>query len=189
MFAGKTTALIARIRAFQNTGGTALVIKPSWDTRYHALPANSSTPPAELVSHEHDRLPAFAASSADEVSALLAQHSQSTPRERMLLVIDEAHFFGAPLAPIIESLLAREIDIIIAGVEVDHFGEPFEPFPTLLAHADQVIKLASRCSVCNQPARHSQRLTPSNARIEVGGSELYEPRCRACFNPQHAARP
>ena len=85
--------------------------------------------------------------------------------------------------PVVLPLLEARRQLIVCGVELDHRGEPFEPFPTLLAKADEVIKLASRCERCGEPARHSQRMNESGDRIVVGGADLYEARCRDCFVP------
>ena len=41
--------------------------------------------------------------------------------------------------------------VIVAGVELDHRGLPFEPFPTLLCQADEVVKLTVPCAVCGRP--------------------------------------
>jgi thymidine kinase len=105
------------------------------------------------------------------------------------VVIDEAHFFGAALTPVCIELIRRGVRVIVAGVERDHLGRPFEPFPSLLCEADEVVKLSGRCAVCGGPSVHSQRLIASDAHIVVGGAESYQPRCRACFNPAEAITP
>lgn len=186
MFAGKTSELIRRTDAYAREHATTpIVIRPSWDHRYQSQQQ-------EIVTHDNTRRPAFAASDAAAVRDLLVSKNllkttnsnlSAPTHATALAAIDEAHFFGKDLIAPVLDLIAAGSHAIVAGVEIDHMGNPFEPFPTLLAHADEVIKLASRCHVCNQPARHSQRMTSSSARIEVGGSELYQPRCRSCFRP------
>ena len=186
MFAGKTTQLIARIRDWESQSGRVVVVKPSWDHRYR----DTNTSPSELISHDNARHPAYEASDAAQVRTLLNQQDVfSDSNKQLLIVLDEAHFFGHALIEVVLDLIKQGVHVIIAGVDLDHRGDPFEPFPSLLAHADQVIKLASRCQVCNASARHSQRMTAGDSRIEVGGSDKYEARCRNCFKPKHAARP
>ncbi len=166
MFAGKSTRLLQELA--QHAGPT-LLIKPARDTRY-ATDA--------VVTHDGVTQSAHAITSPDELRSLADQHP------RALIGIDEAHFFGAPLIPAVRALLECKHRVVIAGVERDHLGLPFEPFPTLLCEADTVIKLSARCTACNGahgPAIHSQRMTPSNARILIGGADLYQPRCRTCF--------
>ena len=54
----------------------------------------------------------------------------------------------------------------------------------LLAVAEEITKCLAVCARCGEPANRSQRLAAgSTERIEVGAAELYEARCRACFEP------
>jgi len=166
MFAGKSTRLLHELA--QHAGPT-LLIKPARDTRYST---------DAVVTHDGVQQSAHAISFPIELHSLADQHPCA------LIGIDEAHFFGAPLIPAVRALLERKRIIFIAGVERDHGGLPFEPFPTLLCEADDIIKLTARCTACNGahgPAIHSQRMTPSNALILIGGADLYQPRCRHCF--------
>ena len=73
--------------------------------------------------------------------------------------------------------------VIVAGVDKDHRGDAFEPFPHLLIEADSVTKLHARCHQCGAPAIHSQRMIADDSPIVVGGADLYEARCRKCFVP------
>jgi thymidine kinase len=169
MFAGKTTALIARLSAARAAGLEAVALKPALDTRYaHAA----------ITTHTGERLPALAAACADEVMNLLGDAGVGG-----VVGIDEAHFFGAALVAPVRALLLRGVRVIVAGVERDHRGEPFEPFPALLVEADEVVKLHAVCARCGGPAVHSQRMFASNARVAVGGPGDYEARCQRCFEP------
>ncbi len=120
-------------------------------------------------------MPAVAVASADWIA--------NATGEAMVVGIDEGHFFGADLLPVCLSLVTAGRRLIVAGVERDHRGLPFEPFPGLLCEADEVLKLSGPCAVCGRPAIHSQRMTDQPGRVVVGGAELYQPRCRACFKP------
>ncbi len=166
MFSGKTTALIQRLRSAQQAGHSTIAIKPACDTRYHA---------GALASHAGAALDAVNVTDASQVVAASASAE--------VVGIDEAHFFGAGLITACDALLARGAQVIVAGLERDHRGQPFEPFPRLLVDADDVIKLSGPCALCGRPAVHSQRLVDSSDRIVVGGAEAYQARCRACFVP------
>lgn len=165
MFAGKSTALLNRLRAAHVP---FILFKPALDTRYAE---------AQVVTHAGDRLDAVAVGDPASIPGLA--------RAFPVVGIDEAHFFGAALIPPVFELLGAGARVIVAGVERDHLGGPFEPFPRLLCEADAVDKLAARCARCDRPAVHSQRMVPGDARIIVGGAEAYEPRCRACFAAAH----
>ena len=73
--------------------------------------------------------------------------------------------------------------MIVAGLDQDYLGRPFEPMPQLLAIAEYITKTLAICVVCGDPANHTQRLVASSDRVLVGASGLYEARCRHCFDP------
>jgi thymidine kinase len=166
MFAGKTTELVRRLLAAQAAGQTVIAIKPARDTRYRIL---------EIATHTGRTFPAAPVVDASEILAAAGT--------AQVVAIDEIHFFGPALTPIVQILIARSTRIILAGVERDHRGHPFEPFPTLLCEADEVVKLSGACAVCGGPSVHSQRMIASDAAIVVGGADMYQPRCRECFQP------
>lgn len=171
MFAGKSTELIRRVRSSSASERTLHAFKPDRDTR---------SGHASLRTHAGDVIPAISVPHADQIITTLQAQS---PHGQMLIAVDEIHFFGAALIAPVRLLVARGARVILAGVERDHRGLPFEPFPTLLCEADEVVKLTARCAVCGGEAIHSQRKTDSDAHIMVGGAEAYEARCRDCFRP------
>ncbi|MCK6475430.1 MAG: thymidine kinase [Phycisphaerales bacterium] len=164
MFSGKSSELIRRLRSAAEAGVAVRAIKPRLDTRYAD---------GEIVTHAGERLTAVSVATALEIE-LAAGDAE-------LIGIDEAHFFGAGLTAVCVRLIGQGRSAVVAGLERDHRGEAFEPFPHLLCEADEVIKLTCPCSVCGGPSVHSQRMVASEARIVVGGAEAYEPRCRRCF--------
>src|SRR5260221_677313 len=74
--------------------------------------------------------------------------------------------------------------VIVAGLDQDYLGKPFEPIPQLLAIAEYITKTLAICMVCGAPANHTQRLVASHERVVVGGQGTYEARCRHCFDPR-----
>jgi len=76
--------------------------------------------------------------------------------------------------------------VIVAGLDQDYLGRPFEPMPQLLAIAEYITKTLAICVVCGDPANHTQRLVASSDRVLVGATGLYEARCRHCFDPHLA---
>lgn len=162
MFSGKTAELIRRL----SHAPGAVAIKPAQDTRYHD---------DALATHDGRRLAAVAVANAGEIAR--------AARDAPTVGIDEAHFFGAGLVAVCDGLVLLGRRVIVAGVELDHRGLPFEPFPTLLCQADEVVKLTAPCAVCGRPAVQSQRMIDDPGRVVVGGAGMYEARCRACFRP------
>ena len=96
--------------------------------------------------------------------------------------IDEAQFFDAEL-PRSAALADQGKRVIVAGLDQDYLGKPFEPMPQLLAIAEYITKTLAICMVCGAPANHTQRLVPSRTRARRRAG-AYEARCRHCFDPR-----
>lgn len=169
MFAGKTTELIRRLT--QAGPGRAVCLRPLTDTRSSA---------AATTTHDGASFAAVAVAGAAGIVEAAG--------DAEVVGIDEAHFFGRELVGPVLALVRAGRRVIVAGVERDHRGGPFEPFPGLLIEADEVVKLTACCALCGGPAVHSQRMGHSDARIVVGGADAYQPRCRRCFTGGDALR-
>ena len=172
MFSGKTEELIRRLRRATIARQRVALFKPALDTRYDA---------EAVVSHDATAMPSTVVT-APEQMLLLAGDAD-------VVGIDEAQFFGAELVAVAERLARQGRRVVVAGLDQDFLGQPFEPVPQLMAVAEHVTKLHAVCVRCGAPANHSQRLVGDGARVLVGEKEAYEPRCRTCFDPAGAAAP
>ena len=171
MFSGKSEELIRRIRRAQIARQKVQVFKPVIDDRFSH---------DHIVSHSELRIPSESAKSASD---LLAQVRSDTE----VVGIDEGQFFDLNLPAACNTLADRGKRVIVAGLDQDYLGRPFEPMPQLLAIAEYITKTLAICMVCGDPANHTQRLVASSDRVLVGASGLYEARCRHCFDPTLAA--
>ncbi len=166
MYSGKTEELIRRLRRAQIARQKVAIFKPKIDTRY----SND-----HIVSHSEQQLPSVSVSTVDEI--------RECAKEADVIGIDEAQFFGMDLVPFCQELADSGKRVIVAGLDLDYRGEPFEPIPQLLAVAEYITKTLAICMVCGNPASRTQRLTDDNARVVVGGQDIYEARCRRHFEP------
>jgi thymidine kinase len=180
MFSGKSEELIRRLRRARIARQNVQVFKPALDDRYSA---------EDVVSHSEQRLPSERITRAAEIWARLQPTTQ-------VVGIDEAQFLDADLVEVCERLADAGVRVIVAGLDQDYRGRPFEPMPQLLAIAEYITKTRAICVQCGEPALRSQRLGQSTERVVVGAADAYEPRCRACFEdpdrpapPLFAARP
>lgn len=166
MFSGKTEELIRRLRRAEIARQDVATFKPRIDKRYSD---------DHIVSHSDDRLKSIVVDSASEILSLA--------KDAHVVGIDEAQFFKMDLVEVCESLASAGKRVIIAGLDQDYRGKPFEPIPQLLAVAEYITKTLAICMVCGNPADRTQRKTPSEERIVVGAKDIYEARCRKCFVP------
>lgn len=166
MFSGKTEELIRRIRRAQIARQKVAIFKPKIDTRY----SND-----HIVSHSEAKLLSTVVERADDILAMA--------NDAQVVGIDEGQFFDARIVDVAEELANRGKRVIIAGLDQDYRGKPFEPMPQLLAIAEYITKTLAICVVCGNPADRTQRTTPAQERVLVGAKESYEARCRNCFEP------
>lgn len=167
MFSGKTEELIRRIRRAEIARQRVQVFKPLIDDRFG---------PDQIVSHSEMRI---ASTNVRGSEAILEQVVGDTE----VVGIDEGQFFDPRLPAVCDTLADRGTRVIVAGLDQDYLGRPFEPMPQLLAIAEYITKTRAICMVCGDPANHTQRLVPSRDRVLVGATGLYEARCRRCFDP------
>jgi thymidine kinase len=167
MFSGKSEELIRRLRRAQIARQTVQIFKPLIDRRYSD---------DHIVSHSEMRIESCAVPSS---GALLDEVAPDTE----VVGIDEGQFFDQELPMICDTLANQGKRVIVAGLDQDYLGKPFEPMPQLLAIAEYITKTHAICMVCGNPANHTQRLVASGDRVLVGAQGLYEARCRRCFDP------
>jgi thymidine kinase len=114
----------------------------------------------------------------------IVSHSEMVAADTEVVGIDEAQFFDAELPAACIKLANSGKRVIVAGLDQDYLGKPFEPIPQLLAIAEYITKTLAICMVCGGPANHTQRLVASQERVLVGASGTYEARCRHCWKPE-----
>jgi len=165
MFSGKTQELIRRLKLATIARQKVQVFNSALDIRYAR---------DHIVSHDQSRIPSKAVQRSRDILKLLDARTQ-------VVGIDEVQFFDPGIIDVCEELARRGLRVIVAGLDQDYRGRPFEITAKLLALAEYVTKNLAICVVCGNPANRSQRLSHSRKRIEVGASNKYEARCRRCF--------
>ncbi|MGO1226222.1 MAG: thymidine kinase [Brachybacterium sp.] len=170
MFAGKTEELLRRVHRARLAGLRVEVVGHLLDERGGA---------DRLSSHAGRSLPARMLEHAEE---LQVPTGEDRPH---MVAIDEAQFFGPSIVPVIERLLDAGIQVEVAGLCITYDGEPFAPLPTLMALAEEVVKLTAVCTVCGADAAFHTRLVDDGSdaqritTLQVGGAESYQARCRS----------
>jgi thymidine kinase len=167
MFSGKSEELIRRVRRAQIARQRVQIFKPRIDGRYAT---------DHIVSHSDMKMPS-------EVVASSAEILERVEPDTEVVGIDEGQFFDLGLIEVVNALADRGVRVIVAGLDQDYRGRPFEPMPQLLAIAEYVDKTLAICMQCGAPANRSQRLVAATDRVVVGGAHEYEARCRHCFQP------
>jgi thymidine kinase len=167
MFSGKSEELIRRLRRAQIARQRVQIFKPKLDSRFSE---------DHIVSHSEMKIRSQLVSQAREILDLLDGRTQ-------VIGIDEGQFFDMDLAYVCNNLADSGKRVIVAGLDQDFRGKPFDPMPQLLSIAEYITKTLAICVRCGAPANRTQRLVENPDRLMVGATDAYEARCRLCFDP------
>jgi|SRR5665213_418094 len=180
MFSGKTQALMARLQTKQRAHKNVLVVKPALDDRYDSVDEIVVKQKTAQRFEKHASMAAYPIKSAEQLAALILQIDPD------VIGVDEAQFFDEHVSAALDAIAhrsERNVEIYVAGLDLDAWAKPFGPMPHLLAIADRVEKFTANCFQCGQDARFTQKIGGSAGLIEVGADDLYEARCGACWTP------
>ncbi len=172
MFSGKSEELIRRLNRARIARQRVQVFKPKIDARYSH---------EEIASHSGQTHGSTPVSTTAEMMAQIMDDTQ-------VVGIDEGQFFDMAVVEAVNELAKSGKRVIVAGLDQDYTGRPFEPMPQLLSIAEFITKTHAICVKCGATANYSQRTVESDERVEVGAADKYEARCRKCFVP-HADAP
>ncbi len=172
MKSGKTRELLNRIDKLSYLPNWEFdIFKPSLDTRDSNVKSRFGSLSYECkITNE---------SCPEDLFDLIKDNSN-------MVAIDEAQFFSEGIENVVESLLKKDINVIIAGLDLDFRGESFGRMNNLLAMADEVYKLSGVCDHdgCGNAATRTQRLIDGkpapydSKQILIGDEEEgYECRC------------
>ena len=165
MFSGKTEELIRRLRRAQIAKMSIAIFKPQIDSRYDK---------GHIVSHNKMKMMSFVISDPKEIISMSKEHK--------VIGIDEAQFFKDNLVEVCNQLANQGVRVIIAALDMDYEGNPFEPIPQLMSIAEDVTKVRAICIQCGDLANYSYRLVDEDNQILLGEKKEYEARCRICFS-------
>lgn len=173
MFSGKSEELIRRVTRSRIARLPVQIFKPRLDNRFADH---------QVVSHSARRVEATPVATSAE---LLRAVDDTT----VVVGIDEAQFFDTGLVAAVDVLANAGKQVIVAGLDLDYLGRPFEPIPTICARAEYVNKMLAVCHRCGGPALYTQRTIRSDDLVVLGTEGAYEARCRICYDPTEPEQP
>ncbi len=164
MFSSKTTKLLSSLERFKLQGKHAMVFKPTIDDRYSEV---------EVVSHGGWRHPAITVKEGPDILGALAD----AERPPDVVAVDEA-FMIPGVSEVLIWLYRSGISVVVSSLDMSYLCKPFVEVEKLLAWATHVEKCSAVCTECGRDAFYThKKQTAIGREIEVGGAELYEPRC------------
>ena len=165
MFSGKTEELIRRLGRAKIAKQSVIICKPSIEDRYER---------DKVVSHNMRAIDCITVGDATDIIELC--------QDKEVVGIDEAQFFNNNLVEVCNQLANQGVRVIIAALDMDYEGNPFEPIPQLMSIAEDVTKVRAICIQCGDLANYSYRIVDEDDQILLGEKNEYEARCRNCFS-------
>lgn len=173
MFSGKSEELIRRVTRYHIGRVPTQTFKPALDTRF-----------ADSAVVSHSKMSTEAEPVADSQQLL-----HSVEDRTVVVGIDEGQFFDNDLVGVAAALAGAGKKLIVAGLDLDYLGRPFEPIPALMLRAEYVTKALAVCHRCGGPGLFTQRVVESDELVVLGATDAYEARCRRCFDPEEVRQP
>ena len=180
MFSSKTTKLLMQAdkRFYQKQ--KVIAFKSRMDDRYSQV--------GEIVTHNFNKIPAHLINTGDEMLQKIA----TVDKEVDCVIIDELFLIEGGAAACL-TLYKKGYDVVVASIDLSFTGEPFHEIKELMPYCTRIVKCKSVCSVCQKDARYTYKKVSvkhvdpfdsdgSVEQIQVGGAELYEPRCQEHHN-------
>ena len=164
MFGGKTTSLLSAIERDVIRGLNVISFKPKIDNRYSDQ---------KITTHLGATVSAKTVSSGIEILNVV----DASVEKIHSIAIDE--LFMIPMAGHVAiKLFRRGINIYVSSLQLSSKPEPYEEMLPILPWATDVIVCPAICVSCGADAYYTLKTGGDpNALVEVGGADLYEPRC------------
>jgi len=168
MFSSKSSKMLLALERFKYQHKDAVLFKPVCDVRYSK---------SEVVTHGGWSHEATVITSVADIIEALAER----PSPPQVVAVDEA-FMIPGIAETLIWLYRNGFSIVVSSLDLSAQGKPFTEIEKMLPWATHIKKCSAVCTACGRDAHytHKKIIDENSEEIQVGGAELYEPRCGFC---------
>jgi thymidine kinase len=147
-------------------GKKTVLFKPDIDNRY------SDT---AVVTHDGTSAPAYVVKTGADIIECISNLDDTNIDT---VVIDEA-FMISGVSEASLFLYKNGINVIISTLDISASGKSFKEIEKILPWATHIEKCTAICVICgsNAPYTYKKLVNEDSEEIQIGGDELYEPRC------------
>ena len=163
MWSSKTSKLLMELERYRYQKKIIEAFKPKIDDRYDVN---------QIVTHGGWGIKATCVTNGSELLEYVAR-LENRPD---VIAVDEA-FMIPGISKTLSWLYKSGFSIIVSSLELSASGKPFDEITNIFPWATRIEKCTAVCTVCSRNARFTYKKSVNEDEIEVGGSELYEPRC------------
>ena len=158
MFGSKTTRMLSAIERAVYQNKRVITFKPKMDNRYSE---------GEIVTHTGMRYVAKNVNTGEEIFRLSEDYD--------VVAVDEAFMIDG-VAETLISLFRSGKSVIVSSIQLSASGQVFEEIRDILPWATKIEICTAVCPKTGADAYYTVRKRSSSSEIEIGGSDLYEPR-------------
>jgi thymidine kinase len=103
--------------------------------------------------------------------------------EDIVVAIDEA-FMLPNAGDVLPKLFRRGVTVIVSSLQLSSDGGAYPQIQALLPYATKIEVCPAVCSLCSADAHYTEKIAGNlnDHGVEVGGSEMYQPRCFKHFS-------
>jgi thymidine kinase len=165
MFSSKTTRLMGAVDRYKYQNRNVIAFKPRVDNRYNE---------SEITTHNGGKIDAIIVENAEDIYQHLAESDEIYD----VVAVDEA-FMIEGIADVLLWLFSKGVTVIVSSLDLSASCKPFDEIQEMMPWATHIEKCPAVCPVkeCGQDAYYTYKKTPGGPELEVGGAEMYEPRC------------
>lgn len=160
MFSGKTSRLLSKLDRIKYQKRKFISFKPNIDTRYNKN---------HITTHLGTKVQAICVNSGQDIVEYIQDMHE-------IIAVDEAF-----MIPGIAEELVRQYKkgktILVSSLDMSATLQPFEEMEKMFRWATKIEKTPSVCTKCDRDAFYTYKKTSNDQEIEVGGANIYEPRC------------
>lgn len=160
MFGSKTSRLIARLDRLSYQKKKFIAFKPDIDTRYNKN---------HITTHLGAKIQAICVKNGSNMVEYIQEMHD-------VIAVDEAFMIPGIAEELINQYKLGKT-ILISSLDMSATLQPFEEMEKMFRWATRIEKCPAVCTKCDRDAFFTFKKLNSDNEIEVGGSELYEPRC------------
>ena len=177
MFGGKTTRLLSALERYTYQNKNVLLFKPMVDVRYSKDSIVTHSGLKWKCSDNFNKL--IRVSSSLELHKYFKAYNDQYSVD--VVALDEA-FMIENVSDVLIEIYKMGKTVLVSSLQLSSNGEPYEEMNKMLPWATSIQICPAVCSLCGEDAYFTSKLSNENHnQIEVGGSELYQPRCFAHF--------
>lgn len=164
MFSSKTTRMLSTLERYKYQKKRIAVFKPKLDDRYSR---------DEVVSHSGWSVEATTITEGADLLEALSEMENAPD----VIAVDETFMING-IAEVLTWLYRSGFTVVVSTLDISATGKPFSEVEKMMPWATHIKKCSAICTVCGRDAYYThKKQVDDESEIQVGGAELYEPRC------------